>query len=59
MNAYEMADLMILFDSGRIWEHAEEIANMLRQQADRIKELELKYKQEFEYAENLLKAQEK
>jgi type II secretory pathway component GspD/PulD (secretin) len=55
MNAYEMADLMILFDSGRIWEHAEEIANMLRQQADRIKELELKYKQEFEYAENLLK----
>jgi hypothetical protein len=55
MNAYEMADLMIQFDSGRIWEHAEEIANMLRQQADRIKELELKYKQEFEYAENLLK----
>jgi ribosome-associated translation inhibitor RaiA len=40
MNAYEMADLMIQFDSGRIWEHAEEIANMLRHQADRIAGLE-------------------
>jgi hypothetical protein len=59
MNAYEMADLMIQFDSGRIWEHAEEIANMLRQQADRIKELEAKYQQEFEYAEKLLKEQHK
>jgi len=58
MNAYEMADLMIQFDSGRIWEHAEEIANMLRKQADRIKELEIKYKEEFEYAENLLKEKE-
>ena len=46
---------MIQFDSGRIWEHAEEIANMLRQQAERIKELEAKHKQEFEYVENLLK----
>ena len=27
-----MADLMILFDSGRIYEHSEEIATMLRQQ---------------------------
>ncbi len=32
MNANEMADLMIQFDSGRIYEHAEEIATMLRQQ---------------------------
>jgi|GEM_PF-1019730 len=32
MNANEMADLMILFDSGRIYEHSEEIATMLRQQ---------------------------
>jgi hypothetical protein len=40
MNAYELADLMIQFDSGRIWEHAEEIANMLRHQADYIKHLE-------------------
>jgi len=40
MNAYELADLMILFDSGRIYEHAEEIANMLRHQADYIAQLE-------------------
>jgi len=40
MNAYELADLIIQFDSGRIWEHAEEIANMLRHQADYIKHLE-------------------
>ena len=32
VNANEMADLMILFDSGRIYEHSEEIATMLRQQ---------------------------
>ena len=32
MNAYELADLMILFDSGRVYEHAEEIATMLRNQ---------------------------
>jgi hypothetical protein len=36
MNANEMADLMILFDSGRIYEHAEEIANMLRKQQEEI-----------------------
>tara|TARA_R110002126_G_scaffold19287_1_gene72431 strand:+ start:552 stop:731 length:180 start_codon:yes stop_codon:yes gene_type:complete len=40
MNAYELADLMILFDSGRVYEHAEEIANMLRYQADYIAQLE-------------------
>ena len=39
MNANEMADLMILFDSGRIYEHAEEIATMLRQQQAEIEEL--------------------
>ena len=55
MTAYEMADLMIQFDSGRIWEHAEEIANMLRQQADRITELERKHKEEFDYVEKLFK----
>lgn len=55
MTAYEMADLMILFDSGRIWEHAEEIANMLRQQADRIVALEQKHKEAFDYIEKLLK----
>jgi len=40
MNANEMADLMILFDSGRIYEHAEEIATMLRQQHVQIEALE-------------------
>ena len=55
MNAYELADRLenelnlsenlFVFDA----------ANMLRQQADRIKELETKYEQEFKYGENLLK----
>jgi hypothetical protein len=36
MNANEMADLIIQFDSGRIYEHAEEIANMLRNQQTEI-----------------------
>lgn len=39
MNAYELADLMIQFDSGRIYENAEEIANMLRQQQAEIESL--------------------
>jgi len=39
MNANEMADLMVLFDSGRIYEHAEEIATMLRQQQAQIEAL--------------------
>ena len=39
MNADEMADLMIQFDSGRIYEHAEEIATMLRQQQYEIEDL--------------------
>lgn len=30
MSAYEMADLLIQFDSGRVYEHSQEIANMLR-----------------------------
>jgi len=39
MNANELADLMIQFDSGRIYEHAEEIATMLRQQQAEIESL--------------------
>ena len=39
MNANEMADLMIQFDSGRIYEHAEEIATILRQQHAEIEAL--------------------
>lgn len=59
MNAYELADRLenelnlsenlFVFDA----------ANMLRQQADRIKELETKYKQEFDYVEYLLKERKK
>jgi hypothetical protein len=44
MNANELADLMIQFDSGRIWEHAEEIADILRQQQAEIEEWKRKYK---------------
>jgi len=44
MNANEMADLMILFDSGRIYENAEEIATMLRQQQAEIEALKNKIK---------------
>ena len=39
MNANELADLMILFDSGRIYEHSVEIATMLRQQQAEIEAL--------------------
>ena len=39
MNANEMADLMIQFDSGRIYEHSVEIADMLRQQQEQINNL--------------------
>ena len=52
MNAYELADLIGLCGDGG---YNQDAANMLRQQADRIKELEAKHKQEFDYAEKLLK----
>jgi len=39
MTANEMADLMILFDSGRVYEHSQEIATMLRQQQAEIEAL--------------------
>jgi hypothetical protein len=39
MTANEMADLLIQFDSGRIWEHAQEIATTLRQQQAEIEAL--------------------
>jgi hypothetical protein len=49
MDAYELAN--------RVEDdfYLNEAAKMLRQQADRIKELETKYKQEFDYVEKLLK----
>jgi len=52
MNAYELANLIGLCGDGG---YNQDAANMLRQQADRIKELENKYQQEFEYVENLIK----
>ena len=40
MNAYELAEIMEIHDGSLVWEHGLDIANMLRQQADRIAELE-------------------
>jgi hypothetical protein len=39
MSVNDLADLMIQFDSGRIWEHSEQIANTLRQQQAEIEML--------------------
>ena len=61
MNAHELADKLQM-DKARALLYVDtvvEAANMLRLQAKRIKELEAKYKQEFEYAENLLKERKK
>ena len=61
MNAHELADKLQM-DKARALLYVDtvvEAANMLRLQAERIKELEAKYKQEFEYAENLLKERKK
>ena len=51
MNANEMADLMVLFDSGRVYEHSVEIATMLRKQ-----QYEIEYWKEM--FEKSMKAQE-
>jgi len=77
MNAYELADLIGLCGDGG---YNQDAANMLRQQADyiaqlekglessiamnkaqaeRFAELERKHKEEFDYAEKLLKEQQK
>ena len=39
MNANELAEIMMVFDSSQVWEHAEEIATMLRQQQSEIEAL--------------------
>ena len=52
MNAYELADLIGMCGDGG---YNQDAANMLRQLADRIAELERKLKEEFDYAEKLLK----
>lgn len=56
MNAYELAEELDLVDG--LERHANILtcsANVLRKQADRIAELERKFKEEFDYAEKLLK----
>ena len=50
MNAEELLELNIKLE--KLLDKKYEI---IKQQADEIKTLKLKYKQEFEYAENLLK----
>jgi hypothetical protein len=60
MNANELADWLEWWTEGKPYPTQNQlIIAMLRQQADRIKELETKFQLEFEYAEKLLKAQEK
>tara|TARA_R110000868_G_scaffold246273_1_gene502902 strand:- start:301 stop:477 length:177 start_codon:yes stop_codon:yes gene_type:complete len=56
MNAYELADKLETdaWDEATIVQSIHLGINMIRRQADRIKELETKYKQEFDYVENLL-----
>ena len=53
MDANEMADLMILFDSGRIYEHSVEIADMLRQQQEQINNLKQWEKRQLDLIESL------
>ena len=45
---------MILFDSGRIYEHSQEIATMLRQQQAEIEALKAKEQKDYEIISDLL-----
>jgi uncharacterized protein (DUF305 family) len=55
MNALELAEkLTDCLGSEDRWEVRSLASNMLRQQDAKIKELEAKYKQEFDYVENML-----
>jgi len=64
MNANELADLLMDFDSGQVYNHATEIATMLRQQQAEIEALKNKIKS-YENLGNMMldelleKAQEK
>ena len=40
MTAYELAEIMTVHDGSQVWEHGLEIAEMLIQQAEKIKTLE-------------------
>lgn len=60
INAYKLADEVIEHynsekQKGFNVNWMQEVANMIRKQANQIKELEIKYKQEFDYVEYLLK----
>jgi len=59
MNAYELADKLESFWLTKNDDLLIKTVTMLRQQADRIAELEQKHKEEFDYAEKLLKEREK
>jgi uncharacterized protein (DUF305 family) len=55
MTANELAEkLTDCLGKEERWEVRSLASNMLRQQDARIKELEAKYKQEFDYVENML-----
>jgi hypothetical protein len=56
--AYEWEHTAFISEESK-QECGNKMATMLRQQQDKIEGLKLKYKQEFEFVENLLKAQEK
>jgi hypothetical protein len=58
MNAYELADKLNEWYNFSHENMCNEAAQMLRQQADRLAELERKHKEEFDYAEKLLKQRE-
>ncbi len=55
MNAYELADKLESFWLTKNDDLLIKTVTMLRQQADRIAELEIKHKEEFDYAEKMLK----
>jgi hypothetical protein len=62
MNAYELADELenyVWMNPNNNRDYCKEVKDMLRQQADRIAELERKHKEEFDYVEKLLKEKQK
>jgi hypothetical protein len=56
MTAYELANYLEIIKKGHTTENVcSQAATMLRNQANRIAELERKHQEEFNYAEKLLK----
>ena len=58
MNAYELSKLMLDVTDCESSEYYQ-AGMMLKQQADQIKELERKHKEEYDYSEKLLKERDK